>query len=140
MILAQWQWLIILTIHLSYNLYLHGQYRLLAMLLLRHNHKIHILRILKTHQPIIIQMLWLYKEQWIFSITIQNKLIVLIWHLMILAAWILMAGLFKLVMNFQCQWVMIQAKAASHGKDGLKLSLHKIVKIAMEWHQNMIGH
>jgi len=39
-----------------------------------------------------------------------------------------MAGLYKLAMSFQCLWVMTQAKAASHGKDGLKPSLHRTVK------------
>jgi hypothetical protein len=51
---------------------------------------------------------------------------------MILVAWIRMDGLFKLATSFQCQWEMTQAKAASHGKDGMRLSLLKTVKKATE--------
>jgi hypothetical protein len=51
---------------------------------------------------------------------------------MILEAWILTDGQFKLAMSFQCQWVMIQAKVASHGKDGIKISLQKAANKAME--------
>jgi hypothetical protein len=43
-----------------------------------------------------------------------------------------MDGQFKHAMSFQCQWVMIQAKVASHGKDGIKISLPKTANKAME--------
>ena len=43
-----------------------------------------------------------------------------------------MDGLFKLAMSFQCRWEMIQAKAVSHGKDGMRLNSLKTVKKATE--------
>jgi len=51
---------------------------------------------------------------------------------MILVVWIQMDGQFKHATNFQCQWEMILAKAASLGKDGIKINLQKIVNKAME--------